>query len=90
MGLMVAVSLPVQMREAQSMGKEALADSVRSCESPHLFICELCACRAHPQPGDRPLCPSLPPPSSSLHLAVTPNGMLPAPRCCRWPRRRLG
>lgn len=48
MGLMVVVSLPVQMREAQSMGKEALADSVRSCESPHPFICELCSCRAHP------------------------------------------
>lgn len=45
---MVAVSLPVQMREAQSMGKEALADSVRSCESPHPFIYKLCACRALP------------------------------------------
>ncbi|XP_004943748.2 serine/threonine-protein kinase ULK3 isoform X1 [Gallus gallus] len=38
----------------------------------------------HGQRGSGRLRPEL------LHLAVTPNGMLPAPRCCRWPRRRLG
>ncbi|XP_065589700.1 serine/threonine-protein kinase ULK3 isoform X2 [Cyrtonyx montezumae] len=41
----------IKMREAQSMGKEVLAESVRSCESAHPFICGLCVCRGPPPPA---------------------------------------